>query len=197
MDGKLNLIYYGLLASDYPSDLEIRQIYKDLDLEENIIKHMINVMNIAKIIAGHMKEKGYKLDLDLLRAAALLHDIKRKEKRHEIKSANYVEKLGYPKTAKLIASHNDYRENVDRITESDILYLADKYSLEDNFVSIDERFNRSLAKCKTEEALYFHNKRYEFAKKIEEIIKLKAGLDYKTICKELNKDYEKFIGKGN
>lgn len=190
---KLNLIYYGRLAKNYPSDEEIRFIYRDLELEENIIKHMVNVMNIAKILTSSLEDIGYRLDWELLRAASLLHDIKRKEKNHELKSAKYMEKLGYKGLSEIIKNHNSYREIKGKINESDILYLADKYSLEDKFVSIDQRFNASLKKCNNEEALYYHNKRYEYAKNIEKIIEEKTKLNSETILKRLSDDNERFI----
>ncbi|WP_138159153.1 histidine phosphatase family protein [Peptoniphilus catoniae] len=198
VDSKLNLIYYGFLPVDYPSDIEIKNIYKDLDLDQKIIRHMVSVMNISNILSNHLEKNGYILNKNLLRSAALLHDIKRKEKNHELKAADYIRNLGYRKLSDIIKNHNNYRQlEDDKITESDILYLADKYSFEDRLVSIDERFRRSLIKCKTKEAIYFHNQRYEFAKELEEFIKLKINLDYESIYRELGENYEKFIEKNN
>ena len=110
---------------------------------------------------------------DLLISAALLHDVARAEKNHAAVGALWLERLGYPDAADLIRQHHDW--DGAELDEAAVLYLADKVIREDQKVSLEERFDKSREKCKTEEAIKAHERRYEAAKKLKTWINQAAG----------------------
>ena len=94
------------------------------------------------------------LDTELLAAAALLHDIARREEDHARLGADWLRELGYGGAAELVARHHDWDgESVD---EAAILYLADKCVREDRRVTLEERFAESARRCRTPEARAAH-----------------------------------------
>ena len=58
----------------------------------------------------------------------------------------------------------------DMLSEEDLLYYADMRVAGDKIVTVKERFEKSLEKCKTKEALENHKKRLDKALYIESII---------------------------
>lgn len=59
----------------YPTNLQCIELLKKYDNPENIIAHCIKVSETAVFIAEKLKEKGEKIDVEMLRVAGLLHDI--------------------------------------------------------------------------------------------------------------------------
>jgi HD superfamily phosphodiesterase len=108
-----------------------------------------------------------------LKAAAMLHDIARKEKNHARAGEKILQEIGYGKVGSIIGSHTDIEINdKGRITESEVLYLADKLVREDKVISIEDRFNQSLNKYKDNPEVLrkIENRRnaaYKIIKKIE------------------------------
>ena len=100
-------------------------------------------------------------------AASLLHDIARTKKHHPEEGAALLTALGYPEIASLIRSHHDAACG-ERLDADAILYLADKLVLEDQPVSLKERFDASLAKCHTELERQKHEERRLAAERIAE-----------------------------
>ena len=103
-----------------------------------------------------------------LYAAALLHDIARTEPDHAAVGAAWLRTLGYPEEAGLIARHHDPES--DSLDDAALLYLADKFIQGDHEVTIDGRFAASRQRCMTVEAIQAHERRYQAAKRIEEML---------------------------
>ena len=59
--------------------------------------------------------------------------------------------------------------------ESALLYLADKHMQGDQRVTLEERFERSRAKCHTEQALCAHDRRYRLALEAQQQYDLLIG----------------------
>ena len=109
----------------------------------------------------------------LLSAAALLHDICRTEPNHAFAGAQKLRDLGYPEIADIVAVHHDW--SGEPFDESALLYLADKYMQGDQRVTLEERFERSRAKCHTEQALCAHDRRYRLALEAQQQYDLLIG----------------------
>jgi len=137
------LEYYS--RSYVPNREECIQIYKRCGTEEHIIRHMEAVSDLACSIGEKLSELGEKIDLNLLRSAALLHDIMRAEDNHPQKAHDFLRGLGYSKVADVILEHMDIHGiNGRSVSEKEILYLADKMVKEDQFVGINGRFRKLL-----------------------------------------------------
>lgn len=114
----------------------------------HVIRHCMAVSDTAVRIGRALIEKGVDLDLNLLEASTLLHDIARVEENHGVKGAVFLEKRGYRQVAKLVKSHMFYATDPykDNITEQDLLCLADRMVKEDKYVGLDERMGSVLEK---------------------------------------------------
>ena len=138
---------------------------------DRVCAHCRAVAEKADLIARQLAGLGLPLDREALYAAALLHDIARAEPDHAATGACWLTRLGYPEIGALIASHHDLGEDQEKtISEAAVLYLADKLVEECREVTIDERFLRSLYKCRTETARAAHLRRYHQAKRVEQLI---------------------------
>jgi hypothetical protein len=104
------------------------------------------VADRALVLAGELNAAEQDLDLTLVEAGALLHDIARLEKKHAAAGARLLAELGYPALAPIVAAHMDL-SGVDpnEISEALVVYLADKQVWEDEPVTVEERFARRLA----------------------------------------------------
>ncbi|MCP4673062.1 MAG: NTP transferase domain-containing protein [Desulfobacula sp.] len=126
-------------AIDIPDKNECFSIINtNIKEEKNIQAHVKMVAKTAITLARAVKAKSVKkpgkteintidLDLDLIYAGALLHDIKRKEINHAKAGAQYLLSLGFPKIADIISHHMDLSLPLCAdLTETQIVYFADK-----------------------------------------------------------------------
>lgn len=121
--------------------IKIEDIYKELEVPQNIIEHMKVVAVLCKKIADMLIAKGKKIDKKLLIQAALLHDCLKIHDNHEETMAEFLRKKGQPKLANLIAKHGFFSIDELKTLEEKILYYADKRVAGNKIVSLDKRFS--------------------------------------------------------
>jgi HD superfamily phosphohydrolase YqeK len=91
-------------------------------------------------LAAQLAEKGVNLDRSALRAAALLHDLAKTKKNHAHQGGELLREMGYPTVGDIIADHIDIVVEPDQaVTESEILYLADKLVKNDQLMDLETR----------------------------------------------------------
>jgi len=133
------LIYDALKA---PNLCECYAIWEKHKLPENIRRHCQKVKQTATDLVDQLIDKGETLNRPVLQAAALLHDLAKSEKNHAVKGGEILRDLGYPKVGAIIADHMDILVEADTaITESEILYLADKLVKDDQLIDLTTRKN--------------------------------------------------------
>ena len=157
-------------AYTIPTDEQIVQLWNHFKTPQGVRLHSLAVALVAAEITDELLAAGRKLDQELISAGALLHDLCRSSKRHEIVAARSLRELGYHKLAEIIEVHHDGSWE-DDLDEAGVLYLADKMVLGSQKVTLEERFAASYAKCKTEEAKERHNERYQQALHVYELYK--------------------------
>ncbi len=167
----------GLRTADLLDEEEINRIYRKCKTPEPVIAHMRMTGQVANGIIEKSDRCSMidKKDKELLYKAALLHDILRTEKNHAQKSADCLRKEGYKELAELVRlHHSEIRGEKDRIELHEILFYADKRVREDQIVSIEERFAKSMDKCRgIPEAMKKHEALYQKAKEIEEKLNIR------------------------
>jgi uncharacterized domain HDIG len=123
-------------------------IYSILQLQktpQEVIKHSIVVEKVALRLGADAISKGYFVDLNLISAAALLHDVERTKKHHEVEGAKLLERLGYAQVARVVKEHMFLsKDAVENIDERAIVYLADKLVEGEALVGIQKRFEKQL-----------------------------------------------------
>lgn len=163
-DGVLSTGRVGFLPFDIPKEMEIRSLWEKCRTPEAVIAHCRTVADKAVRIARELEKSGLRLDIELIYAAALLHDMARAEQNHADRGAKLLVKEGYDKVAAIVACHHDLGEaENDPINEKTVVYLADKLVCEDREVTLEERFARSAEKCVTAQARASHEEKYQEA----------------------------------
>ena len=99
------------------------------------------VAAVACHLVDLLGNAGVNLNYDLIRAASLLHDIKRHEKDHASAGARYLKAWGYHQVADIVAVHMDL-DHTDNLlpTETEIVYIADKLVKGKEYVTLEMRF---------------------------------------------------------
>jgi len=113
----------------------------------HIQKHSILVTEIALFLSKLLNRNGTKLDLTLVEAGGLLHDIAKAQslssgKRHEKLGAKLLHDWGYVRLASIVQDHVslDLIRLNGPITESLMVNYADKRVKHDQVVTLEERF---------------------------------------------------------
>ncbi|SHK38461.1 DVU_1551 family NTP transferase [Desulforamulus aeronauticus] len=138
-----------------PSIKDCLALLKNAAVPASVTQHCQAVAKVAKKIAQSLGDAGYRLDTDLILAAALLHDIAREKREHAQVGAQHLRELGYPRVAEIVASHMDLpllEEEI--INEASVVYLADKLVKEDRLVLLEQRFQEICQKYSSEEAAF-------------------------------------------
>ena len=142
------------------------------EVDARIKAHCVKVAEVAQDYAARLLEAGYFVDCALVEAAALLHDVARREDEHAHVGANWLRDLGYPLVADVVETHMDLpAEAVHKLDERAVVYLADKTVVEDRRVTIDERIAYVAARYGGQsEVLNRIEERMNTAKEIERSI---------------------------
>lgn len=184
--GRASVAQLGRMPRTAPTPRACRTLLERYGTPLKVRHHSRAVSCEALQMASALNEAGCSLDLELVEAAALLHDIARTEKDHAAVGAEWLRREGYPQVASIIACHHDItlapaRDAGALPDEADVVYLADKLVRGEELVSLDERFAASRARCAAMEdagaALAAHDRRYREAKEVES--KVRAALSCK------------------
>ena len=110
-----------------------------------VAAHCRAVADMAVRIGEVLNHAGVSLNLGLIRAAALVHDLARGEPDHARCGAKLLRDLDMPQMAAIVATHMDMTlDEEEPISEAEVVFLADKLVREDRFVGLPERFRRRL-----------------------------------------------------
>jgi len=128
-----------------PSTKKCLKIMDEYDMPDNIKAHSFQVRDISVLLAKELKKKGENLNLKLIEAAALLHDIAKihcvkSGERHDEVGADLLRSMGYDRIAEIVEQHINLREKYKKITEEEIVCYADKRVMHDKIVPLSKRF---------------------------------------------------------
>lgn len=114
---------------------------------EHIIDHSIEVARVALFLAAELNQKGQRIDLSLVEAAALLHDLTKTQcfntkEDHARTGSKLLKEMGYERLAEVVAEHIHLTSQRDpsSISEEEVVNYADKRVKHDQIVSLEERF---------------------------------------------------------
>jgi hypothetical protein len=165
-EGKWEVNAIGCLPEEAPGPQQCNRLWEEYHTPAVVRLHCIAVRDHAIRMAERLRSQGTSVNFAILEAAALLHDLCRTEKDHEKKAAEVLRKHGWLRLASIVLQHHDRAPDAG-FNETDILYLADKYIKGTVCVSLQQRFEESLKKCKNPEAKLAHEMRYRQAIEIE------------------------------
>ena len=110
---------------------------ENFEVEKSVLDHCKAVSRLALGFGQELNMVDCEMDLDLLVAAGLLHDLARKQPHHATVAAQVLAGIGFPDVAEIVGAHMDiviHDENP--IDEREVLYLADKLVQEDQTVHL-------------------------------------------------------------
>jgi len=138
------------LNMKHPTKEECQKILNEYGTPKHVQGHCNAVAETAYKIAEALNKNGYSLDLELIMAAGMLHDIARVEDEHWNVGADYMKKLGLEGEEKIIRAHMHYDpfSEVKDLTETDMVCLGDRLVKEDEYVGINERIQYIIDKAK-------------------------------------------------
>ncbi len=94
-----------------------------------------------------MLRQEYPIDMELLRASCLLHDIGKYpcvldgSRFHDVRGEQILQEEGFPVVASLVAQHVILRGTKDDpVREEHVLFYADKRVVHDQLVTLEDRF---------------------------------------------------------
>lgn len=129
---------------EIPSREECLTLLKANNTPSNVIKHCIAVCDFALDLAEKIQKSNHKVNIGLVAAACLLHDIERSKENHVEEGAELLKRLGYAQVAKTAKKHGLNNIYIDglapKTTEEKIVFYADKRVVEDKVVGLRERF---------------------------------------------------------
>lgn len=131
-----------------PTPAQRARLFARCRTPDHIIDHGMAVAQCAGELARLL---SCPVDLPLLEAACLLHDMARTRQDHPRVAGELLTEAGFSRLGELVSRHHDLPPGAD--TESALLYLADKMVKGTQRVSIHERFLGSRARCTTPEAM--------------------------------------------
>lgn len=148
---------------------------------ERVKRHCIRVAQVAEVIAVELNRCGLKLDIPLVVSAGYLHDIARVHSKHDRVGAEYLTSIGLGNVADVTRDHTFHKieHKVLDINEEDVLCIADRVVLEDQFVGPEKRMEYIISKAVL-----------KFGEEKREKLENEAGR-FVTYVQEL----EEFIGK--
>jgi uncharacterized protein len=125
----------------------------EMKMMDHIVVHSMQVYRVATFLAEHLNPRRKRLNHDLIRAAALLHDITKTRsfktgENHALTGGQFLAEQGYPEIGELVRQHvrlDEYPRTVI-IGAAEIINYADKRVLHDKIVGLDERLDYILEK---------------------------------------------------
>ena len=125
----------------YPSREKCVEYLNEYGTPEHVIGHCKAVADVAVTVGKRLNEKGLKLNIGLIEAAGLTHDLARVEDKHWEVAANFLCKKGYESVADIVKVHMYYPQfsKPEETTETDLVCLGDRTVKEDKYVGVEER----------------------------------------------------------
>jgi len=122
------------------------RLIRDCFGNNSITRHSIATSLKAAEIAKKIQKKGHPVNTELVRVGALLHDIGRcrtHDIEHNYEGGRLLGEMGFEELARAVERHGsnvfDELHPSELSIEEKIIYLADKLTEEDHYVTLDER----------------------------------------------------------
>jgi uncharacterized protein len=130
-----------------PDREECSRLMERYGMLDNIVAHSLEVSKVALFLSEELNRKGQRIDVRLVEAAALLHDIAktvclRTKEDHTHAGYCLLKEIGYDRIGEIVAQHVWLQKegNPDSVSEEEVVNYADKRVRHDQIVSLDERF---------------------------------------------------------
>lgn len=131
-----------------PTREECLRLMEQSGMLEHIVRHSLEVAKVALFLSRELNKKGQRIDLDLVEAASLLHDLSKTEclttkMDHAQTGSRVLKEMGYERVAEVVAQHVKLEKDgtPSEVSEEEVVNYADKRVMHDRIVPLEERFN--------------------------------------------------------
>lgn len=130
---------------DCPTPAEAEALLAIQGVPPQGLAHGRGVAAVAMALGRALNDAGLDLDISLIKASALLHDVAKGQPHHEAAGGQLLDALGFHRAAAIVAAHRDaVLPDSAPITEREIVYLADKFVFGRWLVPVQLRFQQKL-----------------------------------------------------
>jgi len=136
---------------EIPTRDQCYQMMVEMKMMDHIVVHSLQVCRVATFLTGHLNKGNYRLNTDLIQAAALLHDITKTRsfktrEDHALTGGEHLSDCGYPAIGDLIRQHVklDNYSDAGTVSEAEVLNYADKRVMHDEIVILYKRMDYIL-----------------------------------------------------
>jgi putative nucleotidyltransferase with HDIG domain len=154
--------------------------------DQGLVEHSCAVAGLALDLAKALNRSGCRMDLDLIGAAGLLHDVARGEAGHARVGEEMLRAMGYPTVAEVVGAHMDLTVTDDEpLQPHEVVYLADKLVQGTRAVSLEKRFRERLERyARNPKASAAIASRQTTALKIKRRLEQRLGRSLECLLKE-------------
>jgi uncharacterized protein len=136
-----------MLMEIIPTKEECLRLMEQHGMLKHIIHHSLEVARVALFLSLELNKKGQRIDLGLVEAASLLHDLTKTEclktkEDHARTGSQLLKGMGFERVGEVVAQHVRLAEegNPSAVSEEEIVNYADKRVMHDRVVPLKERF---------------------------------------------------------
>lgn len=128
-----------------PTRPDCERLWGGMELAGGLREHQAAVAGLAVRVGAALNRRGFALNVPLIEAAALLHDVKKGTPRHAEAGAQILETLGFAEVAPIVLAHMRLPDGFcPEITELTVVFLADKLFIGARAVRVEERYAGKL-----------------------------------------------------
>jgi CTP:molybdopterin cytidylyltransferase MocA len=173
--------------SSWPNPWEAWSLLELVDPGPLVPAHSLRVARGALRLGLALAAVGLEIDPIKCFIAGIVHDVDRAKKKHEAQAEARLKNLGWPRLARIVGQHKDLAWPPavdwapDDLLTAMALYLADKYFLETEFVTLEERFGAKIDSFDNPKAQAKARARLANARKIEAYLQEKLGEDPRNV----------------
>ncbi len=178
------------LAADreIPTRTECESILAGQFVETSVVRHSRLVAKVAQRIADALVRSGLTLNVELVQAGALLHDLAKGWPEHASVGAELLRSMDFSRVATVVGAHTDLDFSGGGIDESAIVYLADKLVRGEELVTIDQRFQPALERFRDDPAaLRAAQSRMATVKAVALAVETRLGASLASVVDEAGK----------
>lgn len=135
---KLLEYYKGKSCPSIDMCLKIQDFFH---MSEEVKAHCSKVAMTALNICQYLSDEGIVINKRIVIAASLLHDIAKGYKDHAKIGSKWLKDMGYDDIYQIVEEHMELKDIQKKISEKEVVFLADKIIKEDKEVTIEERFS--------------------------------------------------------
>ena len=152
-------------TSIIPDQATCLKLMAQHQMPPHIVRHSMVVCALAMYIARELEKNGHPLNLEIVRAGGLLHDITKRHSLnqpldHALTGAKLLKNLGYYPVAEVVRQHVRLSPSrpPGRIAEVEVVNYADKRVVNDQVTTLAGRFEYIQKRyAKSEQARIYIN----------------------------------------